>query len=270
MLEYKTEICYNIRMAIQDLVLDALAGSEESTDDRQTALGNLQAETAAGALLHDGRQALHRMQELRGQEFHFEASLVASMFLSWGRRDRRGRWSVSEKARSPSLVGSVLFARASDYLQSGSEEEREELLRFCKQALDNHFLETMMRDSSEQISEIQDVWGEDTVQLLARFGSVKENTAKRWISGASPASAAWEIKRTAEVLYHLRSSAGISGEEARRWMEEPFEGVSPLSCIEQNDAPRIAGGEIKLDPLTEKLHQEGIYAFSWLSRDMAR
>lgn len=270
-LEYIRSVCYNTAMALQDLVLDALSGDTQTVTETHTALGNLRGETAAGVLLHEGQSALSRMQDLRDREFHFQASLVASMFLSWGRSDRRGRWSLSEKARSPMLVGSVLFARSADYLQTGSEEERQDILRFVKQSLDNHFLETMLRDPSDQIARIEEVWGEDTVSLLARFGKVKDSTAKRWVGGASPASAAGEIRRTAEILYHLQSSAGISGKEARLWMEEPLEGgPTALACIEAGNSPRITGQEIELDPLTQKLESEGIYAFSWVSRDMAR
>lgn len=255
-------------MTLEDLVTDALVpeSREESASNisAESVLESFHAAVNSGTLLHGGEGTLSRMGSAEGSEFHQQTALLAASFLAFARSEYRQPYSLQEQARSARLVGAELFSRAAEYLHTG--EGREDILRFTRQALDNHYLEFFFSDSAEHISYLEGFWGQETAERLARLGGVQKSTARNWMRGSSPASAVHTIKRTVEVLYHLRSSLGIEGDEAREWMDAPLpSGETPFEviCSRATSSWNIRNGNVQHDPLTEQLEKLGILAFSW-------
>lgn len=254
-------------MTLEDLVTDALAptvAEEKETGGSAGVCQTLHREGSSGSLLHEGEALLSQMQEAEGEEFHFLSCQLAALFLAFARSEYANPYSLADQARSPKLLGAEIFARAADQMHLGGD--RGEILAFARQALDNHYLQHFFADPAEHIVFIEEIWGDETVEKLARLGGVQKGTARNWMKGSSPASAAHSLRRTVDVLYHLRSSLGIEGEAAREWMETPLpEGPTPFDviCNREQSSWNRRSGEVKLDPLTRKLESEGIRAFSW-------
>jgi hypothetical protein len=93
------------------------------------------------------------------------------------------------------------------------------------------------------------------------------------MKGSSPASAIMEIKRTTEILYHLKSSVGIEGQEAHEWIDGKLpSGQSPFEIIASRQFGNWGYSSMrdKKDPLIEELERLGIGAFSWTRRLQSR
>jgi hypothetical protein len=106
--------------------------------------------------------------------------------------------------------------------------------------------DVIFQSSADVFRYCEEVWGDDTAEILSRATGVKKNTASRWMSGGNMSRRKYNSISSAILLYRAALAKGLTPADARRWLLE--------------------GKQLPL----EKIAQSRLSSFRWIPWDAAQ
>lgn len=131
--------------------------------------------------------------------------------------------------------GATLLLMLLDWLESQDADDLQEMYLFLRKTNNRLEQHNILASDNSKIAFLQDIWGEETAEVISDFTKVSLPTVKGWLRGSSPSSTNSSLLgHMVTIIYQLYMECGVPREDVPAWIrEDRFNGRSVFQVCQE-------------------------------------